>query len=56
MTKNLKNLLIENRLIKNKVVVPDEFEFEEGNKYYIGCKDGEFVTTVYYSTTDKWIN
>ena len=43
MTKNLKNLLIENRLIKNRVVVPDEFEFEEGNKYYIGCKDGEFV-------------
>ena len=41
--KKSKNLLIENRLIKNKVVVPDEFEFEEGNKYYIGCKDGEFV-------------
>ena len=28
---------------KNKIVVSDKFELEEGNKYYIGYNNGEFV-------------
>ena len=27
----------------NEIVASDKFEFEEGDKYYIGYKDGEFV-------------
>ena len=27
----------------NKIVISDRFELDEGDTYYIGCKDGEFV-------------
>ena len=27
----------------NKIVVSDRFELDEGDKYYIGYKDGKFV-------------
>ena len=28
---------------KNKIVVSDKFELKEGEQYYIGYKDGEFL-------------
>ena len=28
---------------RNNIVISDRFELDEGDKYYIGYKDGEFV-------------
>ena len=32
-----------NLIDTNKIVISDRFELDEGDKYYIGYRDGEFV-------------
>ena len=40
---NIKKPIDLNFIDTNKIVISDRFELDEGDTYYIGCKDGEFV-------------
>ena len=37
---------------RNNIVISDRFELDEGDKYYIGYKNGEFVTPLYIIITE----
>ena len=40
---NIKKPIDLNFIDTNKIVISDRFELDEGDKYYIGYRDGEFV-------------
>ena len=37
---------------RNNIVISDRYELDEGDKYYIGYKNGEFVTPLYIIITE----
>ena len=38
----------------NKIVISDRFELDEGDKYYIGYRDGEFVKWGWRNNYQIW--